>query len=39
MQPETSLEHLEAKIPEVSLDLDPETMRRAGYRVVDWMVQ
>jgi aromatic-L-amino-acid decarboxylase len=39
MEPETSLEHLEARIPEVSLDLDPETMRRAGYRVVDWMVQ
>jgi aromatic-L-amino-acid decarboxylase len=39
MEPKTSLEHLEAEIPEVSLDLDPETMRRAGYRVVDWMVQ
>ncbi|MGD0921780.1 MAG: aminotransferase class I/II-fold pyridoxal phosphate-dependent enzyme [Terriglobia bacterium] len=39
MESETSLEYLEAKIPEVSLDLDPETMRRAGYRVVDWIVQ
>jgi aromatic-L-amino-acid decarboxylase len=34
-----SLEELEARIREVSLDLDAETMRRAGYRVVDYLVQ
>jgi glutamate/tyrosine decarboxylase-like PLP-dependent enzyme len=39
MEPENSFEHPEASTPEVSLDLDPETMRRAGYRVVDWMIQ
>jgi len=39
MIPEASLADLEARIPEVSLDVDPEAMRRAGYRVVDWIVQ
>jgi aromatic-L-amino-acid decarboxylase len=34
-----SLEQLEARIREVSLDLDAETMRRAGYRVVDYVVK
>ncbi|MBZ5542676.1 MAG: aminotransferase class I/II-fold pyridoxal phosphate-dependent enzyme [Acidobacteriia bacterium] len=34
-----SLEELEARIHEVSLDLDAETMRRAGYRVVDYLVK
>ena len=38
MEPELSLEQLEARIRDVSLDLDPESMRRAGYRVVDWLV-
>jgi len=36
-QPVSSAE-LAARIREVSLDLDPETMRQAGYRVVDWIV-
>ena len=39
MPPELSLEQLEARIREVSLDLDPEAMRRAGYRVMDWIVE
>lgn len=39
MPSELSLEQLEARIREVSLDLDPEAMRRAGYQVVDWLVQ
>ena len=39
MPAELSLEQLEARIREVSLDLDPEAMRRAGYRVVDWIVE
>ena len=39
MTPEIPLEQLEARIHDVSLDLDPDSMRRAGYRVVDWMVQ
>jgi glutamate/tyrosine decarboxylase-like PLP-dependent enzyme len=34
-----SLEQLEARIHDVSLDLDAETMRRAGYRVVDYLVK
>jgi len=38
MDHQTSLEQLEARIHDVSLDLDPESMRRAGYRVVDWIV-
>lgn len=39
MTPKITLEQLEARIHDVSLDLDPGSMRRAGYRVVDWMVQ
>jgi aromatic-L-amino-acid decarboxylase len=39
MPSEFSLEALEARIHDVSLELDPEEMRRAGYRVVDWLVQ
>lgn len=38
MDLETSLEQLEAGIPDVSLDWDEHSMRRAGYRVVDWIV-
>jgi aromatic-L-amino-acid decarboxylase len=34
-----ALEQLEARIREVSLDLDAETMRRAGYRAVDFLVK
>jgi aromatic-L-amino-acid decarboxylase len=39
MDRETRLAELEARIHDVSLDLDPESMRRAGYRVVDWIVE
>lgn len=38
MAHEVSLSQLEQRIRSVSLDLDPETMRRAGYRAVDWLV-
>ncbi len=38
MDSETSLEQLEARILDVSLDWDRDSMRRAGYRVVDWIV-
>ncbi len=38
MSTEIPLEQLAARIQEVSLDLDTESMRRAGYRVVDWLV-
>jgi glutamate/tyrosine decarboxylase-like PLP-dependent enzyme len=38
MDSEIPLEHLEAKIRDVSLDLDREAMRQAGYRVVDYLV-
>jgi len=34
-----SLEQLEARIDDASLDFDPELMRRAGYQVVDWIVE
>jgi aromatic-L-amino-acid/L-tryptophan decarboxylase len=36
---DVSLEELQARIHDVSLDVDPETMRRDGYRVVDWLVE
>jgi glutamate/tyrosine decarboxylase-like PLP-dependent enzyme len=39
MDNEPSLEQLEARIDGASLDLDPELMRRAGYQVVDWIVE
>lgn len=39
MQPEDTLAQLEARISDVSLDLDTDSMRRAGYRVVDWLVE
>ena len=38
MSTEIPLEQLAARIHEVSLDFDPESMRQAGYRVVDWIV-
>lgn len=38
MTSETSLDQLEQRIQDVSLELDREAMRRAGYRVVDWLV-
>jgi glutamate/tyrosine decarboxylase-like PLP-dependent enzyme len=38
MASKNSLEQLEARIRDVSLDFEPEWMRRAGYRVVDWIV-
>ena len=33
-----SLGQLEEKIRDISLDADPDAMRQAGYRVVDWIV-
>jgi glutamate/tyrosine decarboxylase-like PLP-dependent enzyme len=38
MDTDSSLEQLETRIDDASLDLDPELMRRAGYQVVDWIV-
>jgi len=38
MPSNASLEQLEGKIRDTSLDLDPESMRRAGYQVVDWLI-
>jgi aromatic-L-amino-acid/L-tryptophan decarboxylase len=38
MNDQNSLEELEARIPDISLDLDPQTMRQAGYRVIDYLV-
>ncbi len=35
---ETPIEQLETRISDVSLDLDRDSMRQAGYRVVDWIV-
>jgi glutamate/tyrosine decarboxylase-like PLP-dependent enzyme len=34
-----SLRELESRIHDRSLELDPELMRRAGYRVMDWIVE
>lgn len=38
MESEKPLEPLEARLRDVSLDFDPEFMRQAGHRVVDWIV-
>ncbi len=38
MDSEIPLERLESRIRDVSLDWDPQTMKRAGYQVVDWLV-
>ena len=38
MNDQNSLEALEARIHDISLDLDPQTMRQAGYRVIDYLV-
>ena len=35
---DASLEELEERIVDVTLDSDTESMRRDGYRVVDWLV-
>src|SRR5208283_5562812 len=34
-----ALDELETRIDDTSLDLEPEMMRRAGYQVVDWIVE
>jgi len=39
MNSEASLERLEGKIGDISLELDADAMRRAGYQVVDWLVE
>lgn len=36
---QNSLEDLDARIHDISLDLDPQTMRQAGYRVIDYLVE
>lgn len=38
MDQESSLAELEARIHDVSLDFDQESMRRAGMQVLDWIV-
>ena len=38
MNDQNSLEELEARIHDISLDLDPQTMRQVGYRVIDYLV-
>jgi glutamate/tyrosine decarboxylase-like PLP-dependent enzyme len=38
MDTDISLDQLESRTEDASLDLDPEMMRRAGYQVVDWIV-
>ena len=38
MNDQDSLEKLEARIHDLSLDLDPQAMREAGYRVIDYLV-
>ena len=32
-------DQLASKTAPVSLDMDPETMRKAGYQVVDWLIE
>ncbi len=38
MNDQKLLEDLEARIHDISLDLDPQAMRQAGYRVIDYLV-
>ena len=38
MNDQESLEELEARIRDISLDFDAATMREAGYRVIDYLV-
>src|SRR5215469_5350668 len=39
MHTAVSLEELETRIDDSSLDPDPESMRKIGYQVVDWIVE
>ena len=39
MDSNISFDQLETRIDDTSLDLEPEVMRRAGYQVVDWIVE
>jgi hypothetical protein len=39
MDRDTTLDQLEARIDDTSLDLEPALMRRDGYQVVDWIVE
>lgn len=39
MDSEIPLEQLASRIPGVSLDMDSASMRKAGYRVVDWLIE
>ncbi len=38
MNSKIPLTRLEARLRDVSLELDPDSMRRAGYRVIDWLI-
>jgi glutamate/tyrosine decarboxylase-like PLP-dependent enzyme len=38
MDSDITLDQLETRIDDTSLDLEPALMRRAGYQVVDWIV-
>jgi aromatic-L-amino-acid/L-tryptophan decarboxylase len=39
MDTDISLEELETRIDDLSLDPDPQSMRQAGYQVMDWIVE
>ena len=39
MGSEISREQLASRMPAVSLDMDPASMRKAGYQVVDWLIE
>ncbi len=39
MSSRPSLEQLEQRLRDVSLEMDAEAMRRAGYRIIDWLVE
>jgi aromatic-L-amino-acid decarboxylase len=39
MNPEIPLEQIASRIPSVSLDMDHEAMRQAGYQVIDWLIE
>lgn len=38
MESRPTLEELEQRLRDVSLEMDAEAMRRAGYRIVDWLI-
>ncbi len=39
MESQPTFEQLEQRLRDVSLEMDAEAMRRAGYRIMDWLIE